>query len=159
MDIAAELESRLMSTTQTEESMDNPWLGAQGTTMTSHSLDTPVMLESEKDPPITVEERSETDPELPLLRRYDQRVEDAALEQRHLTKQLRTLAQELRRTRSQAAADRAMEQSTTEPANWTARELRLVQDAVDRWKRLKTYAMAEELLTGAVNVREANVIA
>lgn len=151
-DLAAELESRLPSS-QTEDSLDtlaNPWTGAQAT-LTTTSLGTPIELEN-----TAIEERSESGTE-PVA--YNAKAADAALEQQHLTKQLRNLAQEVKRIRSQAATARQIEEAGLEPIQWTARELRLVHWVVARWQRLRSYAMAEEILKMAVNVREANVIA
>jgi len=161
MDLAAEVESRLMSTSQTEESPENPWGLAQGTTLTTNSLGTPVKLEHERDGPSVVEELSENGTTIDFTpsRLFDQKTADAVLEQQHLTKQLKTLAQELKRTRAQAAAASALKTDAVEEANWSAKELRLVQAAVTKWKSLRTYKMAEALLMGAVDVREANVIA
>ena len=84
---------------------------------------------------------------------------DTALERQHLTKQLKTLAQELKRTRAQAATIKALGGVEVEPAEWSVRELKLVNRAVEKWKSLRTYKMAEEILSGAVGLREANVIA
>ncbi|WWD07311.1 hypothetical protein V865_005409 [Kwoniella europaea PYCC6329] len=163
-DIFAELESRLMTASETQESLDpssNPWANGQmATTMTSSSVGTPVAQDNDKS---NLEEGSEAGTEHPLPQISQipsvQKPSDSALHQEHLTRQLKTMAQEVKRIRSQAAAARALEQTSIEPANWTSRELRLVQDAVQRWKRLRLFAMAEEILMGAVNVREANVIA
>jgi kinesin family protein 1 len=69
------------------------------------------------------------------------------------------MALEVKRIRSQAAASRALERDVIEPASWSHRELKLVQDAVGRWKRLKMFKMAEQVLIGAVELREANIIA
>ncbi|OCF33654.1 kinesin [Kwoniella heveanensis BCC8398] len=162
-DMATELESRLMSTSQTEESLDpssNPWAGPHATTMTSNSVPTPLANEEEV---LMNEEGSEagTEQALPSIPKIQDAkgAADVALHQEHLTRQLKSMAQEVKRIRSQTAAARAMEQASIEPADWTARELRLVQKSVEKWKRLRFYAMAEQILGGAVNLREANVIA
>jgi len=160
MDLAAEFESRFMTASQTEESLDNPWGQlAPGTTMTTNSIGTPANLELEKDNQPAVDEASETGTEPLSARLNDQKTVDSAFEQQHLTKQLRNLAQELKRTRSQAAAARALDSAVPEDADWTARERRLVSEAVERWKRLRTYKLAEAILMGAVDIREANVVA
>jgi kinesin family protein 1 len=149
-----------MSTSQTEESNDNPWGQlVPGTTMTTNSISTPANVELDMDIPPHIDETSEASTEPLSARLYNQKTAESILEQQHLTKQLRALAQELKRTRSQAAVSRALDNSAVEDANWSARELRLVQESVARWKRLRTYKMAEEILVGAVNIREANVIA
>ncbi|WVQ85942.1 hypothetical protein IAT38_008110 [Cryptococcus sp. DSM 104549] len=165
VDLATELESRLQSS-QTEESLDpnsNPWAGPGHTTMTSVSLGTPI-----HDLERNIEERSETSTEHPSFlpspspgssRGYDPKAADVALHQEHLQRQLKSMAQEVKRIRSQAAAARALENVEVEPASWSAEDLRRVKWAVGRWRRLRGYKMAEEVLMGAVEVREANVIA
>jgi kinesin family protein 1 len=159
-DIAAELESRLIATSQTDETLENgtnPWAAAHGTTLTTNSIGTPQAPELDA---LIAEERSESAPTEPALAyTYNAKAEDAQLEQQHLTKQLQNLTQEVKRMRSQAAVARALQEVVFEPAHWSARELRLVQGAVERWKRLRNFTMAEEILSGAVLLREANVIA
>jgi kinesin family protein 1 len=81
------------------------------------------------------------------------------LEQEHLTRQLKSLALEVKRIRSQAAASRALDKEVVDTATWSARELKLVQGAVKKWRRLRAFKMAEQILMGAVDVKEANVIA
>lgn len=147
-----------MSTSQTEESIENPWAAAQGTTMTSTSLGTPAILEMDKDVQPIIE-GSDAGTELPVAAVINQKAADAAMQQQHLTKQLQTLARELKKSRSQAAATRALASVDFEPADWTSTELRLAKRVVAKWKELRTYKMAEEILQGAVDVREANVIA
>lgn len=61
--------------------------------------------------------------------------------------------------RSQAAATRALNKDVLDPAEWTERQLRLAKSAVARWQRLRTFKMAEHILSGAAEIREANVIA
>ncbi|WVW80817.1 hypothetical protein I302_102806 [Kwoniella bestiolae CBS 10118] len=154
----------LTSSSETQESLDpssNPWANGQlATTMTSNSVGTPVAHDHDKS---TMEEGSEAGTEHPIPQFSpivpSQKSSDAALHQEHLTRQLKTMAQEVKRIRSQAAAARVLEQSSVEPANWTSRELRLVQSAVQQWKRLRLFSMAEEILAGAVSMREANVMA
>lgn len=65
MDLAAELESRLLASSQIEESQENPWSMIHGTTLTSNSLGTPVPLEPDRDPPTIVEEDDE-----PVVQHY-----------------------------------------------------------------------------------------
>lgn len=160
MDLAAEFDSRFISTSQTEESLETPWGQlAPGTTMTTNSVGTPANLELDKETQPIVDEVSKAGTEPLPARLHDQKTAESILEQQHLTKQLRTLAQELKRTRSQAAILKALDNTAVEVADWSARDLRLVQVVVERWKGLRTFKMAEEILMGAVNIREANVIA
>lgn len=155
-DMAADLESRFQTPSQTEETYDTlgiPWAGPMETTMTTNSLGTP-QKPDEAEAEISMVESVE-----PNSPSWEQRAEDKALEQQHLTQQLRSLAQEVKRIRSQAAKARALEDGSVEPADWSARELRLVKWAVGKWKRLRGFSIAEQILSGAVSMREANVIA
>lgn len=154
-DILGDMESRQMTPSQTEETLDtlgNPWAGAMDTTVTSLSIGTPQKPDFAEVEPTVIEAGAE------YGRAPSQSAEDSALEQQHLTKQLKTLAQEVKRIRSQAAKARALEHVSVEPSNWTARELRLVKGAVKQWRRLRGYVIAEQILCGAVSLREANVI-
>ncbi|KAK8850531.1 hypothetical protein IAR55_004449 [Kwoniella newhampshirensis] len=143
-----------------EESLEansNPWAVPHGTTLTTDSVDTPAGRDADQS---LLEDDYEAGTELSVPPiRYSQKFADSALHQEHLTRQLRTMAQEVRRIRSQAAVARAFEQTSVESANWSPKELRLVQGAVEQWKKLRSFTIAEQLLIGAVNVREANVIA
>ncbi|WOO79310.1 Kinesin-like protein [Vanrija pseudolonga] len=85
--------------------------------------------------------------------------DESSLEQQALTKQLRTLAQEVKRIRSQAAVARARGLSIPEVAAWSPREMVLARKAADQWKKLHNFGMAEEILRYAADIREANVIA
>ncbi|AAW41182.2 kinesin, putative [Cryptococcus deneoformans JEC21] len=144
--------------------LSNPWAGpGQTATMTSNSLATPVGPDVDVN---IVDEQSETSAEQALhtssalqTPAYDQKAADAKLHQEHLTKQLRMMAQEVKRIRSQAARAKAMEPGEMEPADWNAEEVRKLRRVVEKWKRLRGYKMAEEILLGAVDIREANIIA
>lgn len=144
--------------------LSNPWAGpGQTATMTSNSLATPVGPDVDVN---IVDEQSQTSAEQSLhtssalpTPAYDQKAADAKLHQEHLAKQLRMMAQEVKRIRSQAARAKAMEPEEMEPADWDAEQVRKLRRVVAKWKRLRSYKMAEELLLGAVDIREANVIA
>ena len=144
-----------MSACQTEGSLDalaDPWLMPPSTTMTTNSIETPILLDAES---ATTEERTETQPAGPSETNVDQSGEM----EKHLTKQIRELAQEVKRMRSQAAVTRALERAdAAEVSEWTSRQLHLVQKAVGQWKRLRSFSMAERILAGAAGMREANVI-
>ncbi|KIS00395.1 kinesin [Cryptococcus deuterogattii 2001/935-1] len=160
MDIA-DLESHFERSTNP---LSTPWAGrGQATTMTSNSLATPVGPDIDVN---IVDEQSETSAEQASYINsalstpsYDQKAADATLHQEHLTKQLKMMAQEVKRIRSQAAWAKAMEPGEMEPANWNVEQVRKLRRVVEKWKRLRSYKIAEELLLGAVDIREANVIA
>lgn len=133
-----------MTPSQTEEALDvldNSW----GAAVIAPTLDGAV-------PPPTTEEVVSHDAQASLLN-------DTAWENQQLTKQLKSMSGEVRRIRSQAAKARALGQIELQPLVWTARELRLAHSAVRRWKRLNTFRIAEQIMIGAVSVREANIIA
>lgn len=160
MDIA-DLESHFE---RSANPLSTPWAGpGQTITMTSNSLATPVGPDIDVN---IVDEQSEASAEqAPYISSalstpsYDQKAVDATLHQEHLTKQLKMMAQEVKRIRSQAAWAKAMEPGEMEPANWNVAEVRKLRRVVEKWKRLRSYKIAEELLLGAVEIREANVIA
>lgn len=167
LDLAAELESRLISASQTEDNLDtllNPWAGPGETTMTTTSLGTPMIPQESDRAIIDVPSEPDGDPnasadhvDLPVVaRKID---DDAALEQQHMARQLRHLAQELTRAKSEAAIARILDRSVDEAATWSARELRLAQMAVSRWRGLRWHRMAGELLSYSVDIKEANIIA
>jgi kinesin family protein 1 len=130
----------------------NPWADPNDPTMTGTSIRTPQYGENDRDAEIVNYGKT-------LLPAFvDGKAEDAALEKQHLTRQLRNMAQEMKRVRAQAAKDRALDRPIEEQADWSARELKLVRWAVGQWKRLRVFKVAEQLLTQAVLLREANVM-
>ncbi|WVQ70657.1 hypothetical protein IAR50_000179 [Cryptococcus sp. DSM 104548] len=144
----------------------NPWAApGHSLTVTSNSLGTPVGQEVDVH---IHDERSETSTEQPFGLStpvspapgyYDQKTADAKLHQDHLTRQLKSMAQEVKRVRSEAAKARALESVDMEPEDWGTEELRKVRWVLEKWEKLRGYQLAEEILTGAVDLREANVIA
>lgn len=160
----AEVESRFLASSQngeTPEPNGNPWAGPLETTLTTESLQTPLALDNVD--PIDLEHRSVSEVAgaagLAPAFQLQLKQQDTTLETQHLTRQLQTLALEVKRIRSQAATARAFEKDILDPASWSSMELRLVQMVVSRWKELRSFKMAEQILAGAVDVREANVIA
>lgn len=140
-----------MAASVADESVDiNPWEGqtGNGSPLLDNSSDTRV-------DPTTDGTESTSRSEIVSSTRYS---EDSALEQQFMTKQLRTLAQEVKRIRAQAAVNRARGETLTEE-EWTPRELVLVRRAIEKWKQLRNFAMAEQMLNMARDVREANIIA
>ena len=131
----------------------NPWADPNDPTVTGTSIVTPQHVDVDRDAGIVNYGKT-------LLPAFgDQNNDDVALEKQHLTRQLRNMAQEMKRVRAQAAKDRALDRPVEEQADWSAKELRLVQWAVKRWQRLRVFKVAERLLTQAVLLREANVMA
>lgn len=159
MDLAAEFESRLTNS-QTDEPLEpigNPWAGPMETTTTEReSIHTPL---GDEDNIRFIDQQSDTEAKHTLGPAIKLHSEDSTLEQEHLTRQLKSLALEVKRIRSQAAASKALEKDIVETASWSSRELKLVQGAVKKWRGMRSFRMAEQVLQGAVDVKEANVIA
>jgi kinesin family protein 1 len=168
LDLAGELESRFLSTSQTEENpetMTNPWAGPGGTTLTTMSLGTPMVVQLSDDA-IIDEVTSERDLEAssavitPSSTASKQKpLAEVSLEHEHMARQLRQLAQELKRSKSEAAVNRALNGSPTEAATWSSEELRLVSLAISRWKRLRWHSMARQIMNLAGELKEANIVA
>lgn len=157
-----ELESRFLPSSQNGETLEpsgNPWAGPLETTLTTDSIQTPLALDNID--PVDLEHRSVSEVAGGLAPAFQIQLkqQDQTLETQHLTRQLQTLALEVKRIRSQATAACAFDRDILDPESWTAGELRLVRLAVSRWRRLRSFKMAEQILAGAVDVREANVIA
>lgn len=157
MDLAAEFESRLTGsqTDEPPEPVGNPWAGPMETTTTEReSLHTP----NGDDQEMRFDHQYITSNLGPAIK-LKLSSEESTLEQEHLTRQLKSLAQEVKRIRSQAAASRALGKEVVDTVTWSSRELKLVQGAVKKWRGLRAFKMAEQILLGAVDVKEANVIA
>ena len=152
IDISADVESRFLTPSADGDPNVNPWADPNDPTMTGTSIRTPHNVDGDRDNQVVDYGKT-------LLPAFvDGKVEDADLEKQHLTRQLRNMAQEMKRVRAQAAKDRALERPIEEQADWSAKELKLVQWAVERWKRLRVFKVAERILTQAVLLREANVM-
>jgi kinesin family protein 1 len=157
LDMAAEM---MMTASIAGESMvdptSNPWgdgLASTGTPALMNDTDTSDTRTEGPSDPAESNSRSEGVPSVRFAA-----PDDLALEQQAITKQLKSLAQEVKRMRSEAAIDRAG--GTPAPdVQWTPREIVLARKAADKWKKLRNFAMAEQLLTAAGDVREANIIA
>lgn len=142
---------------ETIESNANPWAGPLETTLTTESPQTPLALDNIE--PVEIEHRSVSEVSNALASAIQLKQHDTSLENQLLTRQLQTLALEVKRIRAQAAASRALDRDIIDLATWSVIDLRLVQGAATKWKRMRSFKMAEQILTGAVDLREANVIA
>lgn len=160
-----------MTPSQNDEPYENalnPWAGPLETTLTTDSVQTPFAQDQDGVAPVDLDAtdvRSDSSvietlgPALQLQLKSATQAQDTSLEHEHLTRQLKTLAQEVKRVRSQAAAARALGRDVLEPETWSSSQLRLARMAVTRWKKMQTFKMAEQILVGAVELREANIIA
>lgn len=157
LDMAAELESRMMSTSESvADPTSNPWgdgVGTSNGTLVNQDFDSSDIRTEGAPEGTDSNSRGEAGSSV----RFSIS-EDMVLEQQAL-KQLKTLAQELKRMKSQAAVARVSGLPAPDIGTWTPRELVLARKAVDKWKGLRNFSMAEQLLTAAGDVREANIIA
>lgn len=151
LDMNSEIDTRFLASLADESTDNNPW----DLTYTNGTGSA-----SPRAPGGTSDGRTEPDSPSRHSSRADNSFSaDTTLEQQALTKQLRTLAQEVKRMRTQAAVARATGVSMPDVADWTPRELVLARKAVERWKHLRNFAMAEQMLSTAADVREANIMA
>ncbi|BEI81426.1 hypothetical protein CcaverHIS002_0205860 [Cutaneotrichosporon cavernicola] len=157
LDLTAEIESRLLANSIADESVDNnPWEGQIG-----NGSPLPQENGSESRDHATDGSESTTRSETSPAARFSvmSGLSDESLEQLFMTKQLRTLALEVKRIRAQAAVSRARGEALPEAEEWTMQQTVLVRKAVEKWKQLRNFVMAEQLLHLAADVREANIIA
>lgn len=151
LDLNSEIDSKILASLADESTDNNPW---DLTYTNGNGNASPRGMYDHSDG------WTEPDsPSRPSSRPDNSSSADSTLEQQALTKQLRTLAQEVKRMRTQAAVARARGMSIPDVADWTPRELVLARKAVEHWKRLRNFAMAEQMLMAAADVREANIIA
>lgn len=150
LDMNSEIDSKILASLADESTDNNPW----DLTYTNGNASPRGGMYDNSD------SRTEPDsPSRPSSRPDNSSSADSTLEQQALTKQLRTLAQEVKRMRTQAAVARARGMSIPDVADWTPRELVLARKAVEQWKHLRNFSMAEQMLMAAADVREANIIA
>ncbi|TXT11932.1 uncharacterized protein COLE_02342 [Cutaneotrichosporon oleaginosum] len=157
LDLTAEIESRLLANSIADDSVDNnPWEGQLGN-------GSPLAMEngSESRDQVTEGTESTSRSEASPAARFSAMsgLSDESLEQQFMTKQLRTLALEVKRIRAQAAVSRARGEAMSEEEEWSMPQTVLVRKAVEKWKQLRNFVMAEQLLHLAADVREANIIA
>lgn len=155
LDMNSEIDSKILNSLADESTDNNPWdltyTNGNGNA-SPHGVYDPSHSHSD----------SKTEPESPSRpssRPDSSSSADPTLEQQALTKQLRTLAQEVKRMRTQAAVARARGMSIPDVADWTPHEMVLARKAIECWKRLRNFHMAEQMLLAAADVREANIIA
>ncbi|GMK54644.1 hypothetical protein CspeluHIS016_0112300 [Cutaneotrichosporon spelunceum] len=157
LDLTVDIESRLLANSIADESVDNnPWEGQLGNGSPLPQENGSVSRDHVTDGSESTT-RSETSP----AARFSvmSGLSDESLEQLFMTKQLQTLALEVKRIRAQAAVSRARGEALPEAEEWTMPQTVLVRKAVEKWKQLRNFVMAEQLLHLAADVREANIIA
>lgn len=85
--------------------------------------------------------------------------EDLKVEKDHMQHQLKMVQIQMRRMiDARARGDVDMEVAQFEPVIYSARQLRLIRKVLDRWRAHRAFSMAEVVLSGAVLIKEANII-
>lgn len=85
--------------------------------------------------------------------------EDLKVEKDHMQHQLKMVQIQMRRMiDARARGDVDMEVAHFEPVIYSARQLRLIRKVLDRWRAHRAFSMAEVVLSGAVLIKEANII-
>lgn len=85
--------------------------------------------------------------------------EDLKVEKEHMQHQLKLVQNQMRRLiDARARGDTDVDLVHFEPVIYTARQLRLIRKVLDKWRAHRAFSMAEAVLSGAVLVKEANVI-
>lgn len=118
---------------------------------TSMETDSPGMEELEAT-------KAEFEQRLSTLEESDQ-AEDLKIEKDHMEQQLKMVQNQMKRLmelRAKGATEEAFEM--VEPTIYTARQLRLIRKVLDKWRAHRAFSMAEAVLSGAVLVKEANVL-
>ena len=85
--------------------------------------------------------------------------EDLKVEKEHMQYQLTLVQTQMKRLlemRSRGAINEHVE--VFEPVIYTAKQLRLIRKALDKWRAHRSFSMAETVLSSAVLVKEANVL-
>ena len=86
--------------------------------------------------------------------------EDFELEKEQMQKSIELISQEMKRLRHLRTSTIVKGHGSPEfeATVYTAKEIRLAKAAFKKWKALRTFGMAETVLTQAIKVKEANVI-
>ena len=87
--------------------------------------------------------------------------EDLKVEKEHMETQLKMVQMQMKRLlelRARGAAADNAELVAFEPTIYTARQLRLLRKALDRWRARRSFSMSEIVLANAVTIKEANAI-
>lgn len=89
----------------------------------------------------------------------DEQADDLRVEKEHMELQLKMVHGQMKRLLDLRARGATEEELVVfEPAIYTAKELRLIRKVLDKWRGHRSFSMAETVLSGAVMVKEANVI-
>ncbi|OCH85030.1 kinesin-domain-containing protein [Obba rivulosa] len=85
--------------------------------------------------------------------------EDLKAEKEQMEHQLRLVQTHMKRLLdARARGETDIDAEAFEPAIYTGKQLRLIRKVLDRWRAHRSFSMAEQVLSNAVMVKEANVI-
>lgn len=84
--------------------------------------------------------------------------DDLRAEKDYMEAQLKLVQSQMKRLLDSRARGDMPDPTPFEPSIYTARQLRLVRKALERWRAHRSFAMSECVLSNAVLVKEANVI-
>ncbi|KAG6918495.1 hypothetical protein DXG01_013855 [Tephrocybe rancida] len=84
--------------------------------------------------------------------------EDLKVEKEHMEHQLKLVRNQMRRLIDARAKGEELEGEQFEPVIYSAKQLRLIRKALDRWRAHRSFSMAEMVLSSAVMIKEANII-
>lgn len=148
---------------------DDIWSDVQGhhpyagsgdqTDETSNGQDSPEVEDSMRDMQGQLEAtKAEFENRLNAIDESEQ-AEDLKVEKDYMEQQLKMVQTQMKRLldlRAKGVTDEQFE--VVEPTIYTAKELRLIRKVLDKWRAHRAFSMAETVLSGAVVVKEANVI-
>lgn len=131
----------------TDDTSLDAWAGAVSTGQGSPAIDTPT---KDFHPPFdssltAISEASEAD--------------DLKEEKEHMERQMKIVKAQMKRLLdARARGENEAELEMFEPAIYSAKQLRLIRKVLDKWRAHRSFSMAEQVLSHAVIVKEANVI-
>lgn len=84
--------------------------------------------------------------------------EDLKVEKDHMEHQLRLVRTQIRLIIDARARGEDLGSLEFEPVIYSAKQLRLIRKVLDKWRAHRSFSMAEAILSGAVMIKEANII-
>lgn len=90
----------------------------------------------------------------------EEQTENLIVEKEHMEHQLKMIQNQMKRLMElkQQGAPIQEEIAMFEPTLYRAKELRLIRKVLDKWRKHRSFSMAETVLSGAVLLKEANII-
>ncbi len=123
------------------------------------SRDSPEMSENLKDMQNQLEnQRAEFETRLQAIAESSE-AEDLKVEKEQMERQLKLVQVHMKRLLdARARGETELEEIPFEPVIYTAKQLRLIRQALDKWRAHRSFSMAEIVLSNAVLIKEANII-